>query len=130
MGEHGKLLKPELSCPPYAVSRHAICLSQVNTESYEHSSHTNTSLQNTLPTMPFSKHLCLWPNTLPFHPVGNTQYSYIYFIFYMKKKVGDNRKKDSRSQFHKKLLYNRTNPGHHTLFLYVHKFVQEPDHLY
>lgn len=61
-------MKPELSqLQQLAVSQHAICLSQVNIESYEHSRHTNTSLQNTLPTMPFSKHLCLWPNTLPCH---------------------------------------------------------------
>lgn len=68
LGKDGKLMKPELSwLQQFAVSQHAICLSQVNIESYEHSRHTDTSLQNTLPTMPFSKHLCLWPNTLPCH---------------------------------------------------------------
>lgn len=56
---------------PYAVSQHAICLSQVNTESCAHSTHTNTSLQNTLPTIPFSSHLCLWLHTLPFPLVRN-----------------------------------------------------------
>lgn len=47
------------SDPLLAISQHAICLSQVNIQSYEHSSHTDTPLQNPLPTMPFSKHLCL-----------------------------------------------------------------------
>lgn len=61
---------------PFAVSQHAICLSQVNIESYEHSTHTNTSLQNTLPTMPFSKHLCLWPSTLPCHLIWSTAWFY------------------------------------------------------
>lgn len=56
------------SDPLLATSQHAICLSQVNIHSYEHSSHTDTPLQNTLPTMPFSKHLCLLPNrAMSFH---------------------------------------------------------------
>lgn len=57
---------------PYAASQHALCLSQVNNESYQHSAHTNTSLQNTLPTMPFGEHLRSEPSTLPFYLVSNT----------------------------------------------------------
>lgn len=71
------------SDPLFAISQHAICLSQVNIQSYEHSKHTDTPLQNTLPTMPFSKHLCLWPNhAMSFHSAHS-----LYFCCFNKKAI-------------------------------------------
>lgn len=49
----------------------SIYLSRVNTGSSEHSTHTNTSMQNTLPTMPL-KQQSLCSIISPFHPIWNT----------------------------------------------------------
>lgn len=57
----------------YAASQHAICLSEVNNESYQHSTHTDTSLQNTLPC---SKCVCRGPSTVQFYLMKK----YIYII--------------------------------------------------